>query len=49
MDHTPFIVGAYVTGALVFTWCAVAPVMRMRRLRRDLARHYRRSARTEAI
>lgn len=48
MDHTPFIVGAYAAGALVLTWCALAPVLRLRRLRRQLADQQRRRAAAES-
>lgn len=48
MDHTPFIVGSYAAFAIVLTWCAVTPVLRMRRLRRELAERFRREAATEA-
>ncbi len=48
MDHTPFIVGSYVVFAVVLTWCAVAPVLRMRRVRRELSERYRREAAAEA-
>lgn len=48
MDHTPFIVGSYAAGALILTWCAIAPVLRMRRLRRELAERHRRRALAEA-
>lgn len=48
MDHTPFIVASYVATALVLGWCAVAPVLRMRRLRRELVERQRRRAVAEA-
>ena len=48
MDHTPFIVGAYAACAVVLTWCALSPVLRMRRVRRELAERYRRQALAEA-
>ena len=48
MDHTPFIIGSYAAFAIVLTWCAVAPVLRMRRLRRTLSERYRRQAVAEA-
>lgn len=44
MDHTPFIVGSYAACAVVLTWCAVAPLLRMRRLKRELTERYRRQA-----
>ena len=44
MDHTPFIVASYSISAVVLTWVAIAPVLRMRRLRRELAARYRREA-----
>ena len=36
MSHTPFILGAYAAGILVLAWCALAPVVRTRRLVRAL-------------
>ncbi len=48
MDHTPFIIGSYAAFAIVLTWCAVAPVLRMRTLRRELEERYRRQAVSEA-
>ena len=48
MDHTPFIVGSYAAFAIVLTWCAVAPVLRMRKLRRELTQRYRRQTVTES-
>jgi heme exporter protein CcmD len=36
MDHQPFIIGAYVATGLVLGWCALAPVIRGMRLRREL-------------
>jgi heme exporter protein CcmD len=48
MDHTPFIVGSYAAFAVVLTWCAFAPVLRMRKLRRELEERYRRQAVAEA-
>ena len=48
MDHTPYIIGAYAAAAAVLTWTAVTPVLRLRRLRRELAARYRRLAATEA-
>jgi heme exporter protein CcmD len=36
MDHGPFIIAAYAASALVLGWCALAPVLRGRRLRREL-------------
>ncbi len=48
MDHTPFIVGSYAAGAVILAWCAIAPVLRMRRLRRELAERQRRRTLAEA-
>lgn len=36
MDHQPFILAAYLATTLVLGWCALAPVLRGRRLRREL-------------
>ncbi len=47
MDHTPFIVGAYAAAAVVLTWTAVTPLLRLRRLRRELALRFRRDTVTE--
>jgi heme exporter protein CcmD len=44
MDHTPFIIGSYGAFAIVLAWCAIAPVLRMRRLRRELLERHRRHA-----
>lgn len=32
MDHTPFIWGAYGFALVILTWCALAPVLRGRKL-----------------
>ena len=42
MDHTPFIVASYATAAVVLGWCAFMPLLRLRRLRAQLAARYRR-------
>jgi len=47
MDHTPFIIASYAATALVLGWCALAPILRMRRLRRDLVERQRRRTLTE--
>jgi heme exporter protein CcmD len=44
MDHTPFILGSYAACAVVLTWTAVAPLLRLRRLKRELTERYRRQA-----
>lgn len=44
MDPTPFIIGSYAAFALVLAWCAVTPVLRIRRLRRELDERYQRQA-----
>lgn len=36
MSHTPFIVGAYLIGAVVLFWTAVAPVLKKRTLLKQL-------------
>jgi heme exporter protein CcmD len=38
MNHTPFIWAAYAIGAVVLTWCAVAPLLRKRAVLRDVRR-----------
>jgi heme exporter protein CcmD len=38
MSHTPFIWGAYLVGAVVLTWCAVAPLMRKKSAIRNIQR-----------
>lgn len=37
MNHLPFIIAAYTVTVLVLSWTAVAPVLRMRSLRRRLS------------
>jgi len=36
MNHLPFIVGSYAAGLVILVWCALAPVLRGRRLTRAL-------------
>ena len=36
MNHLPYILAAYAVGAVVLTWCAVAPLLRLRALRARL-------------
>jgi heme exporter protein CcmD len=36
MSHTPFILAAYLIGAVVLFWTALAPVLRKRTLLRQL-------------
>jgi heme exporter protein CcmD len=48
MDHTPFIVGSYAAAAIVLTWCALSPVLRMRRIRKDLMEREIKRQRREA-
>ena len=38
MDHTPFIVGAYGIGALIFLWTAFSPLLRKRKIVKDIRR-----------
>ena len=48
MDHTPFILGSYAAFAVVLSWCALTPILRMRRVRRELSERLRRQAAAEA-
>jgi hypothetical protein len=34
MSHTPFIVASYLTALVLLGWCALAPVLRGRKLKR---------------
>jgi len=36
MDHAPFIITAYTAATVLLGWCALAPWLRGRRLRREL-------------
>ena len=47
MDHAPFIIGSYAVAAVVLAWCALAPALRLRRLRRELAARHRNRNATE--
>jgi len=38
MSHTPFILAACSVGAIVFFWCAVAPLVRKKSVTRDIRR-----------
>jgi len=42
MDHTPFIIGSYAVTAVVLAWCALVPLLRLRRLRASLTERQRR-------
>lgn len=44
MDHTPFIIGSYAAAAVILAWCALAPVLRMRSLRKDINEQLRRES-----
>jgi hypothetical protein len=34
MSHTPFIVGSYLIALVLLGWCALAPVLRGRKMKR---------------
>jgi heme exporter protein CcmD len=38
MSHAPFIWAAYLIGAVVLLWCAVAPLVRKRSVSMDIRR-----------
>ena len=38
MNHLPFIWAAYSVGAVVLTWCAVAPLIKKKSIARDIRR-----------
>jgi heme exporter protein CcmD len=38
MSHAPYIWAAYSIGAVVFLWCAVAPLVRKKSISRDIRR-----------
>ena len=38
MNHAPFIWAAYSIGAVVFLWCALAPLVKRRSITRDIRR-----------
>lgn len=38
MDHTPFIVGAYGIGAVILLWTAVSPLLRKKKIVKDIRR-----------
>ena len=38
MSHAPFIWAAYLIGAVVLLWCAVAPLVKKRSITRDIRR-----------
>ena len=37
MDHTPFIIAAYGITTVVLLWCALTPIVKLRRIRKQLA------------
>jgi heme exporter protein CcmD len=37
MSHLPFIWAAYGSGAVILAWCALAPLARGRKIRRQIA------------
>jgi heme exporter protein CcmD len=44
MDHTPFIIGSYAAAGVILAWCALAPVLRMRSLRKSINEQVRRES-----
>ena len=44
MSHTPFILGSYAIAVLVLGWCALAPVVRAKTLKRQLCEKIQREA-----
>ena len=38
MSHTPFIWAAYTIGAVILTWCALAPLSKKKSAMRDIRR-----------
>ena len=36
MDHGPFILASYSIAAVLLTWCALAPVLNSRKLKRTI-------------
>ena len=36
MSHTPFIVASYAIGFVVLTWCAIYPLLRKKKIARDI-------------
>ena len=38
MSHTPFIVASYAIAAVLLAWCAFAPMLQARKLKRDISR-----------
>jgi heme exporter protein CcmD len=36
MSHAPFIWGAYLIGAVVLLWCALAPLLKKKSITRDI-------------
>lgn len=38
MSHTPFIIASYLAATVILGWCAVQPLLRARRLVRQLRR-----------
>ena len=38
MSHAPFILAAYSIGAVVLSWCALAPLVRKKSVFRDIRR-----------
>ena len=36
MSHTPFIIATYSFALVLLSWCAVAPLLHGRRLRKDI-------------
>ena len=36
MDHAPFILASYSIAAVLLTWCALAPLLRAKKLKRHI-------------
>lgn len=41
MPHAPFIIGSYAAATVILLWCALAPILRTRRIRRLLGERHR--------
>ncbi|MEJ2533979.1 MAG: heme exporter protein CcmD [Gammaproteobacteria bacterium] len=41
MDHAPFILAAYAAASVVLAWCAIAPLLRVRQLKKQWSAHQR--------
>ena len=38
MPHAPFIIASYTIAAVLLAWCAIAPVLHARKLKKDILR-----------